>query len=100
MYRNQKSKRNLPPAKPVFVSRKRNELEVEKENLAANDEVPASQDIFSSQDIPASQNASQARFASQRHQIRLTQGQQQARGKNYFEIALISVKVLVTEIGS
>lgn len=105
MYRNQKNKRNLPAVKPVFVSRKRNDLEVEKENQATNDndEIPASQDILSSQGIPgipASQNASQARFASQRHQIRLTQGQQQARGKNYFEIALISAKVVASEIGS
>lgn len=100
MYRNQKSKRKLPPAKPVSVSRKwKEDNEVEKENLATNDDVPASQDILSSQDVPASQNASQARFASQRHQIRLTQGQQQARGRNYFEIALISTKVKVTEIG-
>lgn len=103
MYKSKRIKRVEPaakPSQPVFASQKRNEAAAaaEKENAKNNVEdpiIPSSQD----QDVPPSQNASQSRFASQRHQIRLTQGQQQARGRNYFEIALISTKIQVTDNG-
>ncbi|CRK94101.1 CLUMA_CG007624, isoform A [Clunio marinus] len=99
MYRNNKSRRVTKPttSKPVYVSQKRNELE--KENEA--DIIPSSQDqeIPSSQNQETSQIASQSRFLSQRHQVsRLTQ-EYQARGKNYFEILLISSKIKITNLG-
>lgn len=101
MYKSKRPKRVESTAKvsqPIFASQKRNEAAAENENAKNNGEdpaVPSSQD----QEIPASQNASQSRFASQRHQIRLTQGKQQARGRNYFEIALISTKIQETDNG-
>lgn len=113
MYKSSKFKRNQVAAKsaqPIFVSQTRNEEQTrnesaEKENTTDNNKAAAVDDfdeIFSSQDqdIPASQpSQSQSRFASQRHQVRLTEGKQQARGKNYFEIALISSKINVSDIG-
>jgi hypothetical protein len=104
MYKTQRIKRKEVPARPkepVFVSQRRNEERAaEKENVTDNPDIVPNSQTDPYEDVPASQNAcqSQSRFASQRHQIRLTQAQQ-PRGKNYFEIALISTKIQITEIG-
>jgi L-lactate utilization protein LutC len=88
---------------PVYVSQKKNlEKTQEKENEAANrDFVPNSQSeelvIQSSQGL---NEATQSKFLSQRHQYRAaTQYDTQIRGKNFFEISLISSKVRITDMG-
>lgn len=96
MYRSNKFSKRPPPAtpKPVFVSQRRNEPEKENEL-----EIQSSEDVLpSSQNEAAVSVLTQSRFLSQRHQIsRATQ--EQVRGKNYFEISLISCKINVTELG-
>lgn len=107
MYKNNKLRRltkapSVP--QPVFVSQ--NLVEINNQDVNNEDEIASSQDpkdheIPSSQDENVSQNVlvSQSRFLSQRHHItRLTQ-EQDIRGKNYFEIALISCKIQITDMG-
>lgn len=103
MYKNRNIKRSTPSSsvpKPVFVSQKRNELEKpDKEN---NDvEIPSSQDILPSSQHEAPALLTQSRFLSQRHQVSVSRAtqEQQIRGKNYFEISLISCKINVTDLG-
>lgn len=106
MYRSNKYRLQRAPdassnvPKPVVLSQKR----VDTDNPAEkeNDEVASSQDVISSQDVPSSLKdivATQSRFLSQRHQVtRITQ-ETQIRGKNYFEIALLTSKIRVTDLG-
>lgn len=87
---------NVP--KPVVMSQKR--VVSGKEN----EDEEMSQNVFASQDVPSSQNAeetyvSQSRFLSQRHIVSRTTQDHQIRGKNYFEIALLTSKIKVTELG-
>lgn len=107
MYKNSKIKRVTPASsipKPVYVSQKRIEPkndEKENEEIIPPDEVPSSQNY----EVPSSQNPeqpnpvlTQPRFLSQRHQIKVAT-QDRIRGKNYFEIALITCKIKFSEFG-
>lgn len=107
MYRsNRLRKETKPPSapRPVFVSQKPLQVNTQGKNVN-EEEVLSSQD--QNNEIPSSQNEnidhnplpSQSRFLSQRYQIsRLTQDVD-LRGKNYFEIALISCKIQITDFG-
>lgn len=107
MYRNRKVNNKSNPStskQPIYVSQKKNLEKVkEKENEDANvDFVPNSQseEIQSSQGNNGNNYATQSKFLSQRHQYRAaTQYESQIRGKNFFEISLISTKIKVTDIG-
>lgn len=97
------SSSNVP--KPVVLSQKRPQevSEVTDKENQQEDVVPSSQNVMSSQDVfndvPMHEDViSQSRFLSQRHRTRPTQ-ENQIKGKNYFEIALVSSKMKVTEIG-
>lgn len=92
---NPKSKFTLSlQPKPVVVSQKRNEPDKENEDV----EVRNSQDILPSQgEVP--NVSTQSRFLSQRHQISRATQEHQIRGKNYFEITLITCKIIITDLG-
>lgn len=115
MYKSSKTRFKLKPTtapKPVFVSQKPVD---NKNNKNDEDEVPSSQPnsqhsgdedhemIPSSQNENVSQNTiasqTQSRFLSQRHQITRPTQEHEIRGKNYFEIALISCKVQISSVG-
>lgn len=80
--------------KPTTTQKAAEEPEKENEDL-----VPCSQD----QNVPSSQNEfvapSQSRFLSQRHTISQVNQQHQLRGKNFFEIALITCKLKISDLG-
>ena len=110
MYKSNKSRRLAkPPSIPQRVIISQQPLETyDKENNSDEDVIPNSQqsqgqdhEIPSSQNENVTQNSivSQSRFLSQRHQISRLIQDHDIRGKNYFEIALISCKVQITEIG-
>lgn len=105
MYKSNKFRKKLPSdlvPKPVVLSqRPAQQVPAEKDD---NDEIPSSQQ---EEEIPSSQNEnqvpnttqSQICFLSQRSQIQRTTQDEMLRGKNYFEIALLSCKIKVTELG-
>lgn len=107
MYRNNKFRKKIPVdlvPKPVMLSQRPVEpVNVEKDG---DDEVPSSQQQ-EEDEIPSSQNENQApnitqsqiRFLSQRSQIQRPTQDENLRGKNYFEIALLSCKIKVTDLG-
>lgn len=107
MYKSNVNKRPFPSTskEPVYVSKKKNLEKIqEKENEAANRDVPNTQSddfvVQSSQGPNEATQATQSRFLSQRHQFRPTQQfSTQLRGKNYFETALFSSKIKVTDLG-
>lgn len=95
-----KTSSNVPL--PVVLSQKPLETQAQrpdKENENENEEaVPSSQNI-EEQVVLASQPSTlhtQSRFLSQRQISRFTQDAHD-RGKNYFEIALLSCKIKITE---
>lgn len=98
MYKNNSSKRKLPSSaqpKPVVVSHKRNEPDKENDDV----EVQNSQDILPSSQTDVPNALTQSRFLSQRHQVSRATQEHQIRGKNYFEITLITCKIIITDLG-
>lgn len=99
MYKNRNPRRGASSSKvpiPVVVTQKPNEDEF-PDKPSDDNLIPSSQEVPSSQ--PAEPVATQSRFLSQRHQYARATQESQMRGKNYFEIALISCKMNVTDLG-
>lgn len=82
---------------PVVLSQKPLETPINHQDKENDEAVPSSQHI-EEQIILASQPSSltQSRFLSQRQVSRFTQDAHD-RGKNYFEIALLSCKIKITD---
>lgn len=98
MYKPSSSKRKLTSSlqpKPVVVSQRRNEPDKENDDV----EVQNSQDILPSSQDNFPNVMTQSRFLSQRHQISRATQEHQIRGKNYFEITLITCKIIITDLG-
>lgn len=87
---------------PVVVSQKVSQI---PSNSSQEDPEKENEIVACSQDfnIPSSQNEmpgpSQSRFLSQRHTISQVNNELQIRGRNYFEIALITCKLKISDLG-
>lgn len=97
MYRRPVRKAKAPPGLPKPVCGTQKQDEAKKPQDDGDDENEENQVQCSQENqIPI---VSQSRFSSQRHNIVRATQEEQFRGKNFFEICLISCKVKISDIG-